>query len=162
MCSSIVRLYQLHLLLTLPWRWQKKKKPAYGKVKREDWNGRKREKIGQMCSSTETRGCWTGLWSKSGVNCTALIKQSITEWSLKDSSIPKNVPTLDPTNSRYLRWIIQDWHLDYFFPYINLMTYSPAVLPCSQNWKKALREWQFWFEGKLIMVWGRRWGSFLK
>ena len=50
----------------------------------------------------------------------------------------------------------------YFFPYFNLIIYPPAILPSSQNWEKARREWQFWLEGKLMMVWGRRWDSFQK
>ena len=32
----------------------KQKNSAHGKVKRTDWNGRKREKRGHLCSSTET------------------------------------------------------------------------------------------------------------
>ena len=43
-------------LLTPPWRfghWTKKHF-AHGRVKRADWNGRKREKVGQLCPSTET------------------------------------------------------------------------------------------------------------
>ena len=51
---------------------------------------------------------------------------------------------------------------DYFFFYFNLIIHPPAILPCSQNWEKARREWQFWLEGKLMMVWGRRWGSLSK
>ena len=51
---------------------------------------------------------------------------------------------------------------DYFFSYFNLIIYPPAILPCSQNWEKAHREWQFWLKGKLIVVQGRRWGSFQK
>ena len=51
---------------------------------------------------------------------------------------------------------------DYFFSYSNLIIYPPAILPCSQNWEKARREWQFRLEGKLVMVQGRRWGSFQK
>ena len=35
-------------------------------------------------------------------------------------------------------------------------------LLCSQNWEKTRREWQFWLEGKLFMVEGRRWSSFRK
>ena len=52
--------------------------------------------------------------------------------------------------------------LDYFFFYFNLIIYPPAMLPCSQNRKKARREWQVWLEGKLMMLQGRRWGSFQK
>ena len=51
---------------------------------------------------------------------------------------------------------------DYFFSYFNSIIYPPAILPCSQDWEKAHREWQFWLEGKLIMAEGRRWGSFQK
>ena len=49
---------------------------------------------------------------------------------------------------------------DYFFSYFSLIICPPAILPSSQNWEKARREWQFWLEGKFIMVEGRRWGSF--
>ena len=70
---------------------------AHGKVKREDWNGRKREKVGQLCPSTET-GTVQG-WAM--VNCIHLIKQSMTASSRKATVLPKNVPELDPTNSRY-------------------------------------------------------------
>ena len=52
--------------------------------------------------------------------------------------------------------------LDYFSSYSNLIIDPPAILLCSQNWEKALREWQFWLEEKLMMVEGRRWGSFQK
>ena len=41
---------------------------------------------------------------------------------------------------------------DYFFSYFNLIIYPPAILPCSQNWEKARREWQSWLEEKLMMV----------
>ena len=41
---------------------------------------------------------------------------------------------------------------DYFFFYFNLLIYSSVILSCSQNWEKACREWQFWLEGKLMMV----------
>ena len=41
---------------------------------------------------------------------------------------------------------------DYFFSYFDLIIYPPAILPCSQNWEKALREWQFRLEEKLMMV----------
>ena len=51
---------------------------------------------------------------------------------------------------------------DYFFFYFSLIIYPPAILPSSQNWKKARREWQFWLEEKLMIVWGRRRGSFQK
>ena len=51
---------------------------------------------------------------------------------------------------------------DYFFSYSDSIIYPPAILPCSQNWEKARREWQSWLEGKLMMVWGRRRGSFRK
>ena len=64
---------------------------------------------------------------------------------------------------------IPDWPLrnfyymlaafNYFFSYSDLIIYPPALFPCSQNWDKARREWQFWLEGKWMMVWGRRWGS---
>ena len=48
------------------------------------------------------------------------------------------------------------------FSYFDLIIYPSAILPSSQNWEKARREWQFWLEGKLMMVQGRRWGSFQK
>ena len=51
---------------------------------------------------------------------------------------------------------------DYFFSYFNLIVYPSDILPCSQNWAETRREWQFWLEEKLMMVWGRRWGSFRK
>ena len=41
---------------------------------------------------------------------------------------------------------------DYFFSNFNLIIYPPAILPSSQNWEKARREWQFWLEGQLMMV----------
>ena len=49
---------------------------------------------------------------------------------------------------------------DYFFSYFNLIIYPSDILPCSPNWEKARREWQFWLEGKLMMAEGRRWGFF--
>ena len=51
---------------------------------------------------------------------------------------------------------------DYFFPYFNSIIYPTAILFYSQNWEKAHREWQFWLERKLMMVYGRRWGSYQK
>ena len=41
---------------------------------------------------------------------------------------------------------------DFFFSYLNLIIYPPATLLCSQNWEKAHGEWEFWLEGKLVMV----------
>ena len=63
----------------------------------------------------------------------------------------------------HLRLFFYTWAaFDYFFSYSNLIIYPPAIFPSSQNWEKARREWQFWLEGKLTMVWGRRWGLFQK
>ena len=36
------------------WTLGEIKNSAHSKVKREDWTGRKREKVGQLCPSTET------------------------------------------------------------------------------------------------------------
>ena len=36
------------------WTLGEMKNPVHSKVKKEDWNGRKREKVGQLCPSTET------------------------------------------------------------------------------------------------------------
>ena len=66
---------------------------------------------------------------------------------------------------RWIDWLI-DWFFfytlapfDYFFSYFRLILYPPAILPRSQNWKKTR---SFDSEGKLMMVWGRRWGFFQK
>ena len=32
---------------------------------------------------------------------------------------------------------------DSFLSYFDLIIYPPAILPCSQNWEEASREWQF-------------------
>ena len=45
-------------LLTPPfafWTPDEPKNSAHSKVRREDWNGRKRDKLGQLCASTEIR-----------------------------------------------------------------------------------------------------------
>ena len=59
----------------------------------------------------------------------------------------KAIPDLPPTILFYTLAAF-----DFFFSYFNLIIYPPAILPCSQNWEKARREWQFWLEGKLMMV----------
>ena len=42
-----------------------------------------------------------GLWSTADVNCTHLIKQSMTATLRKSMVLPENYPELDPTNSKY-------------------------------------------------------------
>ena len=84
------------------------KNSAHCKVKREDWNGGKREKVGQLCPSTET----AGLWSTAGANCIHLIKQSMTALSGKAIVLPRNVPELDPTNSRYPSFNYPRWRIE--------------------------------------------------
>ena len=84
-----------------------------------------------------------------GANCTHLINQSITASSRKAIVLPKNLTELDPTNSSYpSRMSFYTLAaLAYFFSYFNLIIYPPAILPSSQNWEKARREWQFRLEG---------------
>ena len=77
------------------WTLGDTKNSAHSKVKREDWTGRKRGKVGQLCPSTET-GLRAGLWSTVGANCTHLINQSMTASSRKAIVRPKNV-----TSTRY-------------------------------------------------------------
>ena len=76
-------------------------------------------------------------------------------WKMSHFDLVKAIPDLPSTILLYTLAAF-----DCFFSYFNLIVYSPAILPCSQNWEKAHREWQFWLEGQLIMVEGRRWGSF--
>ena len=63
---------------------------AHSKVKREDWTGGKREKVGQLCPSMGT-GAVQG-WAM--VNCTHAIKQSTTASWRKTIVLLKNKPFL--------------------------------------------------------------------
>ena len=95
------------------WTLGEIKNSAHSKVKREDWSGRKREKIGQLwvCDQARRPGRFrTGLWSTVGVNCAHLINQSMTASSRKAIVLLKNVSELDPTNSRNSSLPkIEDW-----------------------------------------------------
>ena len=90
------------------WTLGEIKTSARSKGKREDWTGREREKVGQLCPSTETGAVQGGAM----VNFTYLIKQSMTASSRKAIVLPKNVPEMDPTSNRYSSLSqpkIEDW-----------------------------------------------------
>ena len=87
-------------ILTRPfefWTLSEIKNSAQRKVKREDWTGRKREKVGQLSPSTET-GAIPG-WAM--VDSTHLIKQSMTGSSRQAVVVPKNVPETSHSNVRH-------------------------------------------------------------
>ena len=86
------------------WTLDEIKKSAHSKVKREDWFGKKREKVGQLCPSMET-GTVQG---KAGVSCTHLINQSMTASSHKAIVLPKTFPNLILPIADILHWITQD------------------------------------------------------
>ena len=72
---------------------------VHGKVKRDDWTGRKREQVGQLRPITETGTDQAGLWLTAVVNCTHLIKQSTTAVSRKAIVLTENVVELDSITS---------------------------------------------------------------
>ena len=84
----------------------------------------KREKVGQLCPSTETG--------------------TVQGWAMAESSHLINQSTTVFPHTTGLSTISSS--------YFNLILYPPAILPCSQSWEKARREWQFWLEEKLMMV----------
>ena len=94
-------------LLTPPWRfghWANTKNSSHSKVKREDWTGRKREKLCQLGPSTETGTVQGWAMDDSWCNCAHSIKQSMTASSDKAIVLPKNLTELDPTTSRHPSW----------------------------------------------------------
>ena len=72
--------------------WAKWKIPLIAKWRGKSEMVEKKEKVGQLCPSTETGRFRAGLWSTAGANCTHLIKQSTTASSRNNSSLPKYIP----------------------------------------------------------------------
>ena len=59
------------------WSMDETKNSAHGKVKREDWTGREKEKVGQLCPNAETSDSGPGYGRKhAGVKRMHLINQS--------------------------------------------------------------------------------------
>ena len=87
------------------WTLDEIKHSAHSKMKREDWTGRKREKVGQLLAVSKhgdksDSGLGYGR-EHAGVNCTHLINQSMTASSRKATVLQKKVHELDPTNTKY-------------------------------------------------------------
>ena len=81
------------------WTLGKIKNSAHSKVKREEWNSRSREKVGQRCQRRRREWFRTGPWLVPTEPI--LINQSMTASSRKAIVLLENVTELDPTNSRY-------------------------------------------------------------
>ena len=82
MWSTRVTLKLLILPLTF-WTLDEIENSAHSKVKTEDWTGRKREKVGQLCPSTET-GAVQG-WAMVDSGCQLhSFNQSINQWLRHD------------------------------------------------------------------------------
>ena len=90
------------------WTLGEIKNSVHRNVKREDWAGRKREKVGQLCPNTET-GPVQG-WAM--VNCIHLINQSMIASSRKAIVLPKTTPNWILPMADILHWITQDRGLD--------------------------------------------------
>ena len=91
-------------LLTSPltfWTLDEIKNSAHNKVKREDWTDRKREKVGQLCPSTETGAVQGWAMVDSCCQLCSLIKQSMTASSRKPRVLSEEVTEQDHTSSRY-------------------------------------------------------------
>ena len=88
-------------------------------MKRADWTGRKREKVGQLCPCTET-GAVQG-WAM--VNCTHSINQSMTASLRRNSSVQKSVPYI--SGFRLFLLLLQLNHLS--------LSYSPLSSKLRQS-----------------------------
>ena len=95
-------------LLTF-WTLNEIKDSAFGKVKREDWLGRKSEQASQLCSSTET-GVVQG-WAVVNSWCQLCsFNQSINDYIIMKSSrlTRKTLPNRVLPKADILHWITQD------------------------------------------------------
>ena len=76
------------------WTLDETKNSSHSQVKREDGNGRKRETVGQQCSSTKTGAIQD--WAMADIRCQLRpFNQSINHQ--KSSSLPKKFSEMDFT-----------------------------------------------------------------
>ena len=111
---------------------------AHSKVKRGDWTGRRRGKVGQPCPSTETGGgSGLGYGRRLVPTVPHLIKQSTTASSRKATVLTKNVTKLDiilpssryPSLNKPKFWAIINWNYWRGKEHKTLCRFSGDVVP---------------------------------